>query len=228
VLFFGPLKDALGADSQTCELAPGSTVGQLRARYTACLSANVLASVNREFAPDTRVLKDGDEVAFLPPVSGGASPWTHAIDHPAGHFFGLTRESLQAGALREHVLRNSDGAIVVFEGVTRALTAGRRTRYLEYDCYEEMAVRVMAELGADIAARHEIGRLAMAHRLGRVEIGQTSVVVAVAAPHRQAAFEAAREGIDRLKKTVPIWKKEYFEDGAAWVEGEWDNSIAGL
>ena len=119
-----------------------------------------------------------------------------------------------------------DGAVVVFEGIVRNHSGGRRTLFLDYECYEGMAVRVMAEIGRQIAERHAVSRVILVHRLGRLEIGEASVVVAVASPHRQAAFDAALEGINRLKKEVPIWKKEHFEDGAVWVEGEWDSSIA--
>ena len=99
------------------------------------------------------------------------------------------------------------------------------TKYLDYECYEEMAVKMMAKIGMEICAAHAIGRIAMVHRLGRMEIGEASVVIVVTSPHRKPAFEAALEGINRLKKIVPIWKKEYFEDGEVWVEGEWDDSV---
>ena len=123
------------------------------------------------------------------------------------------------------ILRPEDGAYVDFEGVVRNNSKGRATRYLDYQCYEAMAIRVMADIGLEIAARHSIGRVAIVHRLGRMEIGEASVSIIVTSPHRRPAFEAALEGIDRLKKTVPIWKKEYFVDGEVWVEGEWDESL---
>ena len=124
------------------------------------------------------------------------------------------------------LLRGEDGAFVNFEGVTRNNTKGRRTRYLEYECYEGMAVKMMAEIGRDIASKYDIGRIAIVHRLGRLEVSETSVAVVVTSPHRRAAFDAALEGINRLKKLVPVWKKEYFVDGEVWVEGEWDDSVA--
>ena len=114
---------------------------------------------------------------------------------------------------------------MTFEGVTRNNTKGRPTRYLDYECYEPMALKTMAEIGEAIVRTHEISRIAMVHRLGRVEIGETSVVVIAAAPHRRPAFEAALEGINKLKKLVPVWKKEYFADGEVWVDGEWDDSV---
>jgi molybdopterin synthase catalytic subunit len=118
-----------------------------------------------------------------------------------------------------------DGAVVTFEGVTRNNTKGRATRYLEYECYQAMAIRVMAQIGLEIAHSGNISRIGMIHRLGRLGIGEASVVVVATSPHRKAAFDAALEGINRLKRTVPIWKKEFFADGEVWVEGEWDDSV---
>ncbi len=114
--------------------------------------------------------------------------------------------------------------MITFEGTVRNNTKGRGTLYLDYECYEAMAIKTLAEIGREIAGSHAIGRIAMVHRLGRMEIGETSVAVIVTSPHRQAAFDAALEGINRLKRLVPIWKKEYFVDGEVWVEGEWDRS----
>jgi molybdopterin synthase catalytic subunit len=159
-------------------------------------------------------------------VSGG-SPYTQSIGDPAGHLYALTRSPIDVAALKARVLRPEDGAVVAFEGAVRNHTGGRPTLYLDYECYEAMAIRVMAELGADIASRHAIGRIALVHRLGRMEIGETSVAVVVSAPHRRPAFDAALEGINRLKKTVPIWKKEHFAGGEVWVEGEWDDTVSG-
>ena len=115
--------------------------------------------------------------------------------------------------------------MIAFEGVVRNNTKGRATRFLDYECYEPMAIKTMMEIGHDIASRHAITRIAMVHRLGRMEISEISVLIVVSAPHRKAAFEAALEGINRLKKLVPIWKKEHFADGEVWVEGEWDESV---
>lgn len=151
--------------------------------------------------------------------------WSQAIEDPEGYFYALTREQIDGRALVAKLVRGADGAVVTFEGVTRNHSQGRRTLGLEYDCYEPMAIQVMARVGREIAAAHTIGRLGIVHRLGRVEIGETSVVIVATAAHREAAFAACREGIDRLKRLVPIWKKEYFEDGAVWVEGAWDASV---
>jgi MoaE-MoaD fusion protein len=184
-------------------------------------------ALNQQFAPAVAGLNDGDEAAFLPPVSGGAGRFTHEIFDGEGHFFGLTRDPIDVPSLKKRVLCGSDGALVDFEGIVRNNTKGRATRFLDYECYEAMAVKMMAQIGREIAASHAIGRIAMVHRLGRMDIGETSVAIVVAAPHRRPAFEAALEGINRLKRIVPIWKKEHFEDGEVWVEGEWDESVLG-
>ena len=147
------------------------------------------------------------------------------IADPAGHFFALTRQAIDGAALARQILRGEDGAFVNFEGVTRNNNKGRATRYLDYECYEPMAIKTMAEIGREIASQFAVSRIAMVHRLGRVEIGETSVAVIVTSPHRKPAFDAALEGIDRLKRTIPVWKKEYFVDGEVWVDGEWDESI---
>jgi molybdopterin synthase catalytic subunit len=233
VLFFGQLKDAVGRSEDVVDVRPGQTIQDLFDSYAAehprmkGLSASIVVARNQQFSSRTERIEDGDEVAFLPPVSGGTGPYTHVIDDEAGgHFFALTRQPIDATALKQRMLRAEDGAIVDFEGVVRNNTKGRATRYLDYECYEPMAIKVMAQIGNEIAAAHAIGRIAMVHRLGRMEIGEASVVIIVTAPHRKPAFEAALEGISRLKKTVPIWKKEYFADGEVWVEGEWDEAVA--
>lgn len=232
VLFFGQLKDIAGCAEETMEVPAGETVGGVFDRYAARfpplagLAGSIVLARNREFTNRTAAVADGDEIALLPPVSGGLGAYTQIIrDEDTGNFFALTRDPIDTREIAATLLRGEDGAVVNFEGVVRNNTKGRKTRYLDYECYESMAIRVMAELGRSIAATHAIGRVAMVHRLGRMEIGETSVAVVVSAPHRRPAFEAALEGINRLKRTVPIWKKEYFEDGEVWVEGEWDESL---
>ncbi len=187
--------------------------------------SSILLARNREFGAAQTPLADGDEVAFLPPVSGGSGPYTEEIADPAGHFFALTHQPIDTRAIIGGLQRGEDGAVVVFEGVVRNNTGGRATEYLDYECYEPMAVKMMAQIGRQIAADLAIGRIGMVHRLGRMEIGEASVVIVATAPHRKAAFQAAMEGIDRLKKAVPIWKKEHFAGGEVWVEGEWDESL---
>ncbi|MBV6431144.1 MAG: hypothetical protein IANPNBLG_01266 [Bryobacteraceae bacterium] len=231
VLFFGPLKEITGLSQTEVDLAPGSRLDSLFDHFAGRfprlreMAPSIVMAHNRQFASKETPLAEGDEVAFLPPVSGGLGPYTHEIRDPRGHFFALTRQPIDSTALRKELLAGSDGAVVTFDGVVRNHSKGRATRYLDYECYEEMAVEVLARIGREIAAAHSIGRIAMVHRLGRMEIGEASVVVLVTSPHRQAAFAAALEGINRLKRTVPIWKKEYFEDGEVWVEGEWDPSV---
>jgi molybdopterin synthase catalytic subunit len=230
VLFFGMLKDIVGRSEELLDLGPEARVGSVFEHYAQLhpklrdMHRSVLLARNRQFSPASDPLAEGDEVALLPPVSGGASEYTHAIERDDS-FFALTREPIDAQKLVRRVRRGSDGAVVTFEGVARDNTKGRPVLHLDYECYEPMAVMMMAEIGCEIVGRHHIGRLAMVHRLGRVDIGATSVAIVVAAPHRKAAFEAAVEGIDRLKHTVPIWKKETFADGEVWVEGEWDDSV---
>lgn len=231
VLFFGVLKDVTGLTREDLEVSPGSPLQSVFDHYAALfprlreLSASIVVAQNRQFAPRDTPVNDGDEIAFLPPVSGGASPYTHEIRDPEGHFFALTRRPIDERAIRRELLQNMDGAIVTFEGVVRDNSKGRKTRYLDYECYEAMAIEVMANIGRQIAEEHAISRIALVHRLGRMEINEASVVVIATAPHRKPAFDAALDGINRLKRTVPIWKKEYFEDGEIWVEGEWDDSV---
>jgi molybdopterin synthase catalytic subunit len=131
----------------------------------------------------------------------------------------ISKDPIQPGALYSDVLEDCNGAVVTFCGVVRDNSRGRRTDYLVYDAYEEMAERKMAEIGAEVERRWKIGEIAMVHRVGRLEIGEISVLIAVSSPHRPQAFEACRYAIDRLKEVVPIWKKEVGEDGATWVEG---------
>ncbi len=227
------LKDAAGAAEDALELPEGATAAdafEAAAQRWPALAAHArstVIAVNQKYALRSDPLREGDEVAFLPPVSGGAGPWLQWEEDPAGHFFALTRQPVDVAWIRARLAQPQDGAVAVFEGIVRNHSGGRRTLFLDYECYEAMAIRVMAEIGRQIAARHAVSRVAIVHRLGRMGIGEASVVVAAAAPHRQAAFDAALEGINRLKKEVPIWKKEHFEDGAVWVEGEWDSSIAG-
>ena len=132
----------------------------------------------------------------------------------------LVHKSIDAGALVEHVRTGADGAIVTFDGCVRNQSHGRSTLYLDYEAYEPMALTKMREIAVEVHTQFQIDRIAMAHRLGRLEIGETSVFIAISAPHRAAAFEACRFAIDTLKRSVPIWKKEYFEDGAVWADGE--------
>jgi MoaE-MoaD fusion protein len=142
-----------------------------------------------------------------------------------GNHFSLTRDPIDSKHLASQLQRPEDGAVVVFEGVVRNNTKGRPTLYLEYECYEPMALQQMTGIGNEIGEKFAIGQIGIVHRLGRLEIGEASVAVVATAPHRKAAFEAAFEAINRLKREVPIWKKEFFADGAVWVDGEWDERL---
>ena len=163
----------------------------------------LLYAVNREYAERGRELRDGDEVALIPPVSGGA--------------FRVTEEPLSLDAVVAEVADERAGGIATFTGTVRRQSRGREVRHLEYEAYAEMAEDVMARLAQDLQAEHELCAVAIHHRAGRVEIGEPSVVIAVSAPHRQDALAACREAIDRLKETVPLWKKEVYEGGEEWI-----------
>jgi len=233
VLFFGLLKDICGGPEDRLELPAGSTIGSVFDHYAHAfprlreLASSIVLARNHEFATTREPLAEGDEVALLPPVSGGAGFMegkVREIRDPEGHFFALTREPIDPRAIETQLLQGCDGASVTFQGVVRNNTRGRATLRLEYECYEAMAIRKMAEIGRKIAAQGAISRIAMVHRLGTMEIGEASVVIVVVAPHRKPAFEAALEGINRLKRLVPVWKKEFFADGEVWVEGDWDQN----
>lgn len=228
VLFFGLLKDIVGRAEDRVDMPENATLETVFDAYADAaprlreLSGSIVVALNHDFAPRTAHIEEGDEIAFLPPVSGGAD---RILEDPGGHYFALTREPIDTRSLARRILRGEDGAVVNFEGVVRNNTRGRATLFLEYECYEPMALKTMAAIGCGIADSHPIGRIALVHRLGRMEIGETSVAVIACAPHRKPAFEAALEGINRLKKLVPIWKKEHFAGGEVWVEGEWDDSV---
>jgi MoaE-MoaD fusion protein len=236
VLFFGVLREITGLRSDQVEVTAGATIESVFALYADRFETlkssrpSILFARNQEFSIPGALLEDNDEVAFLPPVSGGCglnegSRFLNEIRDPAGHLFALTRSEIDSQPLARELQRPEDGAVATFEGIVRNNTKGRATRYLEYECYEAMALRQMAAIGREIAATAAIGRLAIVHRLGRLEVGEASVVVIATAPHRKAAFDAALEGINRLKQEVPIWKKEFFEDGEVWVDGEWDEHL---
>jgi MoaE-MoaD fusion protein len=236
VLFFGVLRDIVGLREDSLEIPEGGRLGTVFEHYAARfprireMSASLVLALNQSFSEPGALLSEGDEVAFLPPVSGGSAAFpeqafSQQIEDPAGHFFAITRDPIDSASLAHRMQRDEDGAVVTFEGITRNNTKGRATRYLEYECYEAMAIKTMAQIGCEIAHAFAIGRIGMIHRLGRLEIGEASVVIVAAAPHRKAAFDAALEAINRLKRLVPIWKKEYFADGEVWVDGEWDDSV---
>jgi molybdopterin synthase catalytic subunit len=223
VLFFGMLRDLTGAREELIRLDDGARLEDLWRDYARRfprlreLDGVLAVAVNQEIAGRSRPLADGDEVAFMPPVSGGAPE--------PSDFFLLTREVIPTQKLADGLKAPADGAVVVFEGIVRDHSHGRRTLYLEYEAYEPMAVRKMEEIGEEIHSKFDVDRVGMIHRLGRLEMGETSVAVVVTSAHRPAAFDACRYAIDRLKQAVPIWKKEYFEDGAVWAEGEGQTKV---
>src|SRR3954452_25600831 len=227
VLFFGILKDLVGRREESVEIEQNTTLGSLFDHYSERFETlqvkrpSVLFARNQEFAPAETVLTDNDEVAFLPPVSGGSE--TGRDDD--GHIFALTRAVIDGSKLARDIQRPEDGAVVIFEGVVRNNTKGRETSHLEYEGYEGMALDRMRRIGHEVVEQFAIGRIGIIHRLGSLQIGEASVVIAVSAPHRKPAFDAALEAINRLKREVPIWKKEYFADGAVWVDGEWDHAL---
>ncbi len=215
VLSFGVLKDRLGAPDFSVELPEGATVTtlleHLSARNSALPLRGIAVSVNAEYATADHVLCDGDEVGLLPPVSGGSTP--EAVT-------ALTRERIDAESLVAAAKQGDDGAVVVFDGIVRNNTRGHQTLHLDYEAYEEMAEKQMRELAGEARTRFAVRHVTIVHRLGRLMVGETSVLIVVASAHRAAAFEACRWLIDTLKKTVPIWKKETFADGAVWADGE--------
>jgi molybdopterin synthase catalytic subunit len=222
VLFFGRLKDLVGAAEEQVELPAAASVADLAAHYRGRVAQwsefqpSLAVAVNQEYAGEETRLKAGDEVAFLPPVSGGG------VAEPAGSrdCVELTRAPIHAEEIVAALKAPSDGAVVVFDGIVRDHSGERKTLYLDYEAYEPMALAALREIARDLHTRFEVDALALVHRLGRLAIGETSVLIAVSSAHRAAAFDACRHAIERVKRTVPIWKKEYFADGAVWVEGE--------
>lgn len=224
LLFFASLKDIVGRRELDVDVPTGTTIQDLwenlESRYPLLgrYRSLVLTSLNEEYVDRKAVISDGDEVALFPPVSGGSSDPVIA-DRPR-EIYRLTRDAIDTRAIAELILRPEDGAICIFEGVVRNNSKGKTTRYLEYEAYESMALKTMEELGGFVRKAWDIGCVAIIHRLGHMEIGETSVAIIVTSPHRKASFDACEYAIDRLKKIVPIWKKEFFEDGEIWVEGQ--------
>jgi molybdopterin synthase catalytic subunit len=227
VLFFGVLKDVAGKSSDALELPAGSRVEEVIRHYEkrspgfAALLPSVALSVNQEYAGPEVELHANDEVGFLPPVSGGTVNETKdSAGTKKALQVAIVRERIETPKVLESIKHAEDGAAIVFEGVVRNQTRGRQTRYLEYEAYEAMALKQMEELAGQALERFQVRDVALVHRLGRLEIGEVSVLIVVASAHRAQAFEASRWLIDTLKKTVPIWKKEFFVDGAVWADGE--------
>lgn len=224
VLFFGMLKDVAGCSSESLTLPDQATAGDVLEHYAERLPklkagiTSLAISVNQQYARREDRLRAGDEVGLLPPVSGGSNN-----NNGSGASFegiAIVRERIDTAAVLERIKQPEDGAVVVFEGIVRNHTRDRRTLFLDYEAYEGMALKQLQTLTDQARSQFQIREVAIVHRLGRLAIGETSVLIAVASAHRAAAFDACRWLIDTLKRTVPIWKKEHFEDGAIWADGE--------
>ncbi len=224
VLFFGILKDLAGRASDSLNLPDGATLDDVLHHYEPAIPPKLMASlaisVNQEYSATDARLNQGDEVALLPPVSGGCAEIEREAHGVRPGYAAIVKGKIDTTSLLKGIKQPEDGAVVVFEGIVRDNTRGRRTLYLDYEAYEAMALKQMEELAARAMVEFKIRDVAIVHRLGRLEIGETSVLILVASAHRAAAFDACRWLIDTLKKTVPIWKKEHFEDGAVWADGE--------
>ena len=269
VLFFGAARDIVGQAEIKLSLqatSAATALEELLAKFPELrrFGRSLLFAVNQEYAQPDRPIKDGDELAVFPPVSGGCAAQKQSADETEAHavgtdtgtggvspastlettkfqnqqdvefaaaglspastsandFFELTTEPIDVGSVARRVVLPECGATVSLDGYAREWTRGRRTLYLVYEAYAPMALRELERLGREAHERFEIAHLGIVHRTGRLEIGETSVVIVVSAPHRRAAFEACEWAIRELKRTVPIWKKEVFEDGEVWVEGE--------
>jgi molybdopterin synthase catalytic subunit len=219
VLFFGAARDVVDQNSVLLTVEGTATVArafqQLVERFGGLerFGRSLLFAVNQEYATQETVLHDKDELAIFPPVSGG----TH-------DFFELTTEPVDVASVARRVVLPECGATVSLDGYAREWTKGRRTKYLVYEAYDGMAISEMQRLGVEAHQRFDIAHIGIVHRTGKLEIGETSVVISVSAPHRKAAFEACEWAIRELKRTVPIWKKEVYEDGETWVGPETTNS----
>lgn len=228
VLFFGAARDAAGHSEVDIVLKHSATAAEafeeVLERFCELrrFGRSLLFAVNQEYARADCPVRDGDELAVFPPVSGGSlgreAEATEA--QRRRDFFELTTNPIDVGAVARRVVLPECGATVTLDGYAREWTRGRRTLYLIYEAYPPMAINELERLGQKAHQRFEIAHIGIVHRTGRLEIGETSVVIAVSAPHRRAAFEACEWAIRELKRTVPIWKKEVFEDGEVWVEGD--------
>jgi molybdopterin synthase catalytic subunit len=211
VRLFASVKDIVGRREVVLELPEGVTASELLHRIAADhprlqpLLPSLLLAVNREYVEATRALKDGDEVAFIPPVSGGIERYE------------ITEGPLSLDALVATVAQNTSGAVASFLGVVREFARGRRVSYLEYDAYPEMATATMRRIGDEIRNRWPVDNIAMVHRIGRLRIGEASIAVAISSAHRREALEACAYAIERVKEIVPIWKKEVWTEGAEWI-----------
>jgi len=229
VRYLGMLRELAGRDGEPFELPDGAPLGELYAALQKRIPElerfrqAIALAVNYEYSANETRLHEGDEIALIPPVSGGGPGGlvgNAIVSVPTTEYAALVRQPIDGAAIAAAIRDPADGAVVVFDGIVRNQTRGRRTLYLDYTAYEPMALQQMEQLAQRALANYAVRAVWLVHRLGRLEIGDTSIFIAVASAHRAAAFDACRWLIDTLKKTVPIWKKEYFEDGAAWADGE--------
>lgn len=218
VLFFAGARERAGTGRVEIELDAGSSLGDAidcalaSVDRESVLPSNVMLARNGIYVDRSKHLEDGDEIAVIPPVSGGED----SNDVETSRVW-VTEEEIDADRVVGLVGSDQDGAVVAFHGVTRDHNEGRSVLYLEYEAYSPMAENVMLQIIGEMKEKWEIGEVAVCHRAGRVDIGETSMVLAVSAAHRRPAFESALYFIDRLKEVVPIWKKEYFEGGEVWI-----------
>lgn len=248
VKFFAIFRETIGVKSEWKEIAEGTTVEQLWQEYAArsprvgTLRIRAAYAVNQRLVQPDHVLREGDEVGFLPPVSGGArkqkpqrtqrtqrktkknsvtptTPLRAGSGHSVARDAVITRQPLDMGALVERVAFPGAGAIVTFSGVVRDHARDKAVEHLEYEAYPEMAEATLRDILAEIRARWHDARVAIAHRVGKLKIGEASLLIAVAAPHRAEAYAASRYAIERIKAILPVWKKEFATDGEYWVEG---------
>ncbi len=222
VRFFARLAEVAGTRETEVELGEGLSASDAfrllcqRFPELADHADSLMYAVNAEYVPPDHPLQAGDELALILPVSGGG----RARPEPIEGLFEVTTEPLDPQRLTDAVRKDESGAVALFLGVVRDNSRGRRVLYLEYDAYPEMATRVMRRIAAEALERWPLTDVAMQHRTGRLEIGETSLLIAVSSPHRKEAFEACHHLVDRFKETVPIWKKEVWEGGEVWIEGE--------
>jgi len=209
---FAYLRERLGKSEEEIELPPGTKVGVLWERIREQIpgggSFRVLFALNGEYVDGNREIKDGDEVTFIPPVSGGEE-----------EIFEITPEKISVEETIKKVMDVEAGAVSVFLGTVRRHSREREVKYLQYEAYLDMAKREFAKIAKTIKEKWNVRKIAITHRVGRLEVGEISVVIAVSAPHRGDAFEASRFAIEALKKTVPIWKKEVWDGGEEWIQG---------
>lgn len=221
VLYFAYCRDLMGREQEWMTLEENARVSDLLSKCAAEKPAlesyrkNLLIAVNQEYVRADQPLADGDEIAIFPPVSGGSFEVEDGPD-----CYAIVREPIPTEQIIRRMKHPEDGAVVTFDGIVRNNSRGKATRYVEYHAYEPMALKKIREIGERIKFMWEVDRVAIVHRLGHLEIGDSSVLIVITSAHRKAAFDACHYAIDLLKRTVPIWKKECFEDGEVWIEGD--------